>query len=80
MACGRLEAFWEPESLGQVAGRLLAEEAGGRVTDMHGRPHSLRAPHLLVSNGHVHEQMIGIFGEVFAGKARIPMPAIETER
>jgi myo-inositol-1(or 4)-monophosphatase len=82
VACGRLEAFWEfgLNPWDMAAGRLLAEEAGGRVTDMHGRPHSFHSPHLLVSNGHVHEQMIAIFGEVFAGKARIPMPAIETER
>ena len=78
VACGRLDAFWEfglnPWDL--AAGRLLITEAGGQATDMHGAPHTLESPHLLVSNGLVHAELLTVFDEVFRGKQRYPMPAI----
>jgi len=78
VACGRLDAFWEfglnPWDL--AAGTLLVSEAGGVVTDMLGEPHSLRSPHLLVNNGLIHEEILEMFGEIFAGKIRFPMPQI----
>ena len=63
-----------------AAGRLLAEEAGGRVSDMKGQPHRFGASHLLVDNGRIHEQMLEIFGEVFQGRFRVPVPEIRVER
>lgn len=78
VACGRLEAFWEfglkPWDL--AAGKLLVVEAGGRASDMKGAPHKLGSPHLLASNGAVHEELLEVFGEVFRGEVRHPMPAI----
>ena len=78
VACGRLDAFWEfgLNPWDMAAGRLLAEEAGGRVSDMEGKPHRFGAPHLLVDNGHIHDQVVQIFGEVFQGRYRVPMPMI----
>jgi myo-inositol-1(or 4)-monophosphatase len=78
VACGRLDAFWEfgLNPWDMAAGRLLVEEAGGRVSDMEGKPHQFSLAHLLVDNGHIHEQMLQIFGEVFQGNYRVPMPAI----
>ena len=81
VSCGRLDAFWEfgLNPWDMAAGRLLVEEAGGRVSDMRGRPHRFGAPHLLVDNGHIHDPMLQIFDEVFQGKFRVPMPAIQAE-
>src|SRR6476469_434206 len=82
VACGRLDGFWEfgLNPWDMAAGRLLAEEAGGRVSDMKGRPHRFGASHLLVDNGRIHEQMLEIFGEVFQGRFRVPVPEIRVER
>src|SRR5205823_231933 len=43
VACGRLDAFWEWKlhPWDTAAGRLIVEEAGGRVTDFAGQPHRL---------------------------------------
>jgi myo-inositol-1(or 4)-monophosphatase len=78
VACGRLDGFWEfgLKPWDMAAGRLLVAEAGGRVSDMHGRPHDFDSPHLLADNGHLHEQIVEIFGEVFAGRYRVPLPVI----
>ena len=78
VACGRLEAFWEfgLNPWDMAAGRLLVAEAGGRVSDMNGEPHRFGAPHVLADNGRIHGQLLEIFGEVFQGRFRVPMPAI----
>ncbi|MBK5291035.1 MAG: inositol monophosphatase [Acidobacteriia bacterium] len=79
VACGRLEAFWEfgLNSWDMAAGMLLVTEAGGRCSDMHGGEASVRGAHLLADNGAVHGQMLEIFGEVFAGRYRVPIPQIQ---
>jgi myo-inositol-1(or 4)-monophosphatase len=51
-----------------AAGRLLVAEAGGQVSDMRGQPHNFASPHLLADNGHLHGQILEIFGEVFEGR------------
>ena len=79
VACGRLDAFWEfgLNPWDMAAGRLMVAEAGGRVTDMLGQPHRFSSPHLLVDNGHVHDQMVEIFSEVFRGQYRVPLMQIQ---
>ena len=78
VACGRLDGFWEfgLKPWDMAAGRLLVAEAGGRVSDMCGKPHDFSSPHLLADNGHLHEQIVEIFGEVFEGRCRVPLPVI----
>jgi myo-inositol-1(or 4)-monophosphatase len=79
VACGRLDAFWEfgLNPWDMAAGTLLVTEAGGRCSDMHGAPASLRGPHLLADNGGVHEAMLEVFAEVFRREYRYPMPVIK---
>ncbi len=79
VACGRLDAFWEfgLNPWDMAAGTLLVNEAGGRCSDMHGGPASLRGPHLLADNGAVHQAMLEIFGEVFRREYRYAIPSIE---
>jgi len=78
VACGRLDAFWEfgLNPWDMAAGVLLVTEAGGSRSDMHGAPHGLKSPHLLVDNGLIHEEILELFGEVFAGRYRVPLPTI----
>jgi myo-inositol-1(or 4)-monophosphatase len=78
VACGRLDGFWEfgLKPWDMAAGRLLVAEAGGRISDMRGKPHNFDSPHLLADNGHLHEQIVEIFGEVFEGRYRVPLPVI----
>jgi myo-inositol-1(or 4)-monophosphatase len=78
-ACGRLDAFWEfgLNPWDTAAGLLLVNEAGGRCSDMHGAPASLRGPNLLADNGFIHDGMLEIFGEVFRREYRYEMPVIK---
>lgn len=79
VSCGRLDFFWEfgLNPWDMAAGTLLVEEAGGRVTDMNGGAHSVVASkNLLVDNGAVHDEVLEIFGEIFRGQFRYPMPPI----
>lgn len=75
VACGRLDAFWEfgLNPWDMAAGRLLVAEAGGRFSGMHGEPHQLRGPDLLVDNGLIHDEIVELFGEIFRGEYRVPM-------
>ena len=77
-ACGRLEAFWEfgLNPWDMAAGTLLVEEAGGKVSGMRGEPLELEGQYLLADNGLIHDETIGLFGEVFAGKFRHEMPPL----
>lgn len=60
VAAGRLAAFWEPglNPWDVAGGRLLVEEAGGRVTDMEGRPFRPEGSDILASNGRIHRDMV----------------------
>ena len=78
VACGRLDGFWEfslnPWDI--AAGMLMVEEAGGICSDMKGRPAELRARHLLADNGKIHQQTLELFGDVWAGRYRYPLPDV----
>ena len=80
VACGRLDFFWEfgLKPWDMAAGCLLVREAGGRVSDMKGAPHSVTASdHLLADNGALHEEILKDFARIFAGDLPVPLPAIQ---
>jgi myo-inositol-1(or 4)-monophosphatase len=79
VASGRLDGFWEfgLKPWDMAAGILLITEAGGKCSDMQGGPVSLSGPHLLTDNGLVHQQILDLFGEIFRGQYRYPIPAIK---
>jgi myo-inositol-1(or 4)-monophosphatase len=60
-----------------AAGLLIVTEAGGFCSDMHGGPASLRGPHLLADNDHIHGQMIEMFSDIFAGRPRFALPEVQ---
>jgi len=78
VASGRLDGFWEfgLNPWDMAAGILLINEAGGKCSDMQDGPVNLRGPHLLADNGLVHQQIVDLFGEIFRGEYRNPIPVI----
>lgn len=76
VACGRLDAFWEfgLKPWDMAAGVLLIREAGGTCSDMHGEAMSLKGAHVLADNGVLHAEILGLFGEIFAGRYEYPLP------
>lgn len=63
LAAGRIDGFWEErlKPWDVMAGALLVEEAGGRVTRFDGSPLGLRADETLASNGALHEALLQVF-------------------
>jgi myo-inositol-1(or 4)-monophosphatase len=76
VACGRFDAFWEfnLNPWDTAAGLLLIEEAGGRTTDFSGGHYRLDSREILASNGLIHEEMLGFFSDMFAGRGLTPIP------
>jgi myo-inositol-1(or 4)-monophosphatase len=76
VACGRFDAFWEFKlnPWDTAAGLLLVEEAGGRSTDFSGGPCRLDSREVLASNGLIHEELLGLFSDMFAGRGLTPIP------
>lgn len=76
VAAGRLDAFWEfnLNPWDTAAGILLVNEAGGRATDFSGNPAQLNSREVLASNGLIHDELVGMFQDLFAGRALSPIP------
>jgi myo-inositol-1(or 4)-monophosphatase len=67
VACGRCDAYFEfgIKPWDVCAGSLLVTEAGGKMSDMRGGPHRLDAPHVLASNGLLHEETVGLIASAW---------------
>lgn len=68
VARGSFEVFYE-ESLkpwDTTAGKIIVEEAGGRVTDYYGNEYTLSSTTILATNSLMHEYMISILKNVVA--------------
>jgi len=65
VAAGRLDGFWELylQPWDTAAGRVILEEAGGRVTSFKGEPFSVQIKEILGSNGLIHEEMIAVLAQ-----------------
>ncbi len=63
VAAGRFDGFWELrlKPWDTAAGWLMVKEAGGLITDIFGEDYSLKSPHILASNGKIHNKMIDVF-------------------
>jgi len=75
VASGRMDAFWEfnLNPWDTAAGVLLVEEAGGRVTDFSGGKFKLDSREVLASNGLIHDELVGLFEDMFAGRELTPI-------
>ena len=60
VACGRFEGFWEQhlKPWDTAAAALIAAEAGAAVTTFSDQPYKLEDQEILVTNGHIHDEMI----------------------
>ena len=60
VAAGRFDGFYEHKlaAWDSAAGFLLVEEAGGKVTDFQGKYYSPYQPHLLATNGLIHDELL----------------------
>jgi myo-inositol-1(or 4)-monophosphatase len=72
VAAGRFEGFWELKlnPWDKAAGSLLVTEAGGRMSDIQGRPFNVLGDDVFASNGLVHNQMLEVFRQVAGDSAR----------
>lgn len=65
VACGRMEGFFEynlnPWDI--AAGMLIVKQAGGKVTDFKGGDTMLFGKELCSSNGHIHNEMLGVISK-----------------
>jgi myo-inositol-1(or 4)-monophosphatase len=62
VAAGRLDGYWELKlkPWDVAAGKLLVEEAGGRVTSFAGEPFSVYEHHILAANDLIHGEMVAV--------------------
>jgi len=60
VAAGRFDGFYEHklQAWDSAAGFLMVEEAGGKVTDFEGNYYSPYEPHLLATNGKIHDELL----------------------
>ncbi len=73
VAAGRADGFWEailkPWDMG--AGRLMIEEAGGRVTRFDGTPLGLGPDEIIATNGGIHDELMAVLAESSEAEATL---------
>lgn len=59
VAAGRFDGFYEHElnAWDSAAGFLIVEEAGGKVTNLAGKPYSPFQPGIIATNGKIHDEL-----------------------
>jgi len=62
VAAGRFDGFYEHklQAWDSAGGYLIVEEAGGKVTDFKGDKFSPYQPHILATNGEIHDEMLAV--------------------
>src|SRR5690349_23371087 len=62
VACGRVDGYWEwrLKPWDSAAGKLIVEEAGGKLSDFSGRAFSVYGEQTLATNGRVHREMLAV--------------------
>lgn len=62
LAAGRFDGFYEHKlsPWDSAAGFLIVEEAGGKVTGFKGEEYSVYQPHILATNGLIHDELLAI--------------------
>jgi myo-inositol-1(or 4)-monophosphatase len=62
VAAGRFDGFYEHklQAWDSAAGFLIVAEAGGTITDFDGNPYSPYQPHILATNGKIHQELLDV--------------------
>ena len=70
VAAGRFDGFYEHklQAWDSAAGFLMVEEAGGKVTDFKGDHYSPYQPHIIATNGKIHDELVAIVNGGPVGK------------
>jgi myo-inositol-1(or 4)-monophosphatase len=65
VAAGRFDGFYEHKlnAWDSAAGFLLVEEAGGKVTDFKGDHYSPYQPHIVATNGKIHDELVEVIND-----------------
>jgi myo-inositol-1(or 4)-monophosphatase len=65
IASGRFDGFWELQlnPWDTAAGKVILEEAGGKVTNYAGEPYSIYGNTIIASNGLIHPEMVDVLRE-----------------
>ena len=65
VAAGRFDGFYEHklQAWDSAAGFLIVEEAGGRVSDFTGQPYSPYQPHIIATNGKIHDELVKVVSD-----------------
>jgi myo-inositol-1(or 4)-monophosphatase len=60
VAAGRFDGFYEHklQAWDSAAGFLMVEEAGGKITDFENNYYSPYQPHILATNGKIHQELL----------------------
>jgi myo-inositol-1(or 4)-monophosphatase len=66
IAAGRMDVFWQYSQVrsGLVAGALLVQEAGGAISDTHGRPWSLASGDFLAAAPGMHSAAVEVLSTI----------------
>ena len=67
VACGRCDAYFEfgIKPWDVAAGTLLVTEAGGRISDLRGGPHTLDGAQTLASNARIHDETLAMLRDAW---------------
>jgi myo-inositol-1(or 4)-monophosphatase len=62
VACGRVDGYWEwrLKPWDVAAGKIIVEEAGGRLTTFAGKPFSIYGEQTLATNRRIHREMLAV--------------------
>jgi myo-inositol-1(or 4)-monophosphatase len=76
VALGRTDGYWEigPKAWDFAGGAILVEEAGGRVSDLRGRPLRSYGGQILATNGLIHDQMVAVLAKGHSSLDDQPVP------
>ncbi|NJO25165.1 MAG: inositol monophosphatase, partial [Bacteroidia bacterium] len=66
VAAGRFDGFYEHklQAWDSAAGFLIVEEAGGKITDFENKYYSPYQPHIVATNGKIHDQLLKVINNV----------------
>ncbi len=66
VAAGRVDGYWEwrLKPWDVAAGKLIVEEAGGRISDFSGRRFSVYGEQTLATNGRIHRPMLQVMNQL----------------
>ena len=66
VAAGRFDGFWEfgLKPWDTAAGVVIVEEAGGKITDLEGKPYVLGGKSILATNGLIHAEMEAMAAQI----------------